>query len=133
MRRATSTPKHRVLVWGSGFVGKLVIRELLDHPRFLLAGVLVHDEKKHEVDVGELLGIAPIGMRATRDIDAALALPADAVALLRPDGDVPARKSLEHVARPACEKVRGRNGDDAARLPRRLSRIHHRAARSCVP
>jgi hypothetical protein len=76
--------KHRVLVWGSGFVGKLVIRELLDHPRFALAGVLVHDEEKHGVDVGELVGVAPTGMRATRDVDAALALPADAVAYFGP-------------------------------------------------
>ena len=28
--------KHKVIVWGTGVVGKLVIRELLDHPEFEL-------------------------------------------------------------------------------------------------
>jgi uncharacterized protein YbjT (DUF2867 family) len=34
---------HRVIVWGTGFVGKMVIRELLDHPEFELVGVIVND------------------------------------------------------------------------------------------
>lgn len=71
---------YRVIVWGTGFVGKMVIRELLDHPDFELAGVIVHGEEKHGVDVGELIGGEAIGVRCTRDAAAALAVPADAVA-----------------------------------------------------
>jgi len=75
---------HRVIVWGSGFVGKQVIRELLDHPDYELAGVIVHAREKHGVDVGELVGAGAIGLRATTDVPAALAVPADAVAYFGP-------------------------------------------------
>ena len=34
----TSAPK-RVVVWGTGFVGKLVIAEIVPHPAFELVGV----------------------------------------------------------------------------------------------
>ncbi|SKJ12173.1 NAD(P)H-dependent amine dehydrogenase family protein [Mycobacteroides abscessus] len=64
--------KYPVIVWGTGVVGKLVIRELLDHPVFELAAVLVHDPAKDGVDVGTLVGSHPTGLAATTDIDAAL-------------------------------------------------------------
>ena len=35
----TDATKKRVVVWGTGFVGKLVIPEILRHPRFELVGV----------------------------------------------------------------------------------------------
>jgi 4-hydroxy-tetrahydrodipicolinate reductase len=75
---------HKVIVWGTGFVGKMVIRELLDHPEFELAGVIVNDPQKDGRDVGELIGGDAIGMKATTDVDAALAIPADAVAYYGP-------------------------------------------------
>jgi 4-hydroxy-tetrahydrodipicolinate reductase len=75
---------HRVILWGTGFVGKMVLAELLDHPDFELAGVIVHDPAKHGRDVGELIGREPIGLSATTDVDAALALPADVVAYFGP-------------------------------------------------
>ena len=34
----TNAPK-RVVVWGTGFVGKLVIPEIVPHPAFELVGV----------------------------------------------------------------------------------------------
>jgi 4-hydroxy-tetrahydrodipicolinate reductase len=77
--------RHRVVVWGTGFVGKLVLRELIaGHPAFVLAAVIVHDPKKDGVDVGTLCGLPPIGLAATTDVDAALAIPADAVAYFGP-------------------------------------------------
>src|SRR4029450_9957210 len=75
---------HKVIVWGTGFTGKMVIRELLEHPAFELVGVIVNDPAKDGKDVGELLGLAPTGMKATRDVDAALRLDADAVAYFGP-------------------------------------------------
>lgn len=75
---------HKVIVWGTGVVGKLVIRELLDHPEFELVAVIVHDTVKYGVDVGELVGAEKCGLRATTDIDAALAIDADAVAYFGP-------------------------------------------------
>ena len=75
---------YRVIVWGTGFVGQMVLAEILDHPDFALVGVIVNDPTKHGRDVGELIGRGPVGLTATTDIDAALALPADAVAYFGP-------------------------------------------------
>ena len=36
----------RVVVWGTGFVGRLVIPEILAHPTFDLVGVGVNSPKK---------------------------------------------------------------------------------------
>src|SRR5262245_33720411 len=90
--------RHKVIVWGSGFTGKLVIRELLDHPAFELVGVIVNDAAKDGKDVGELLGQARIGMRATRDVAAALALEADAVAYFGPTAEY-AAANIENMSR----------------------------------
>jgi hypothetical protein len=76
--------KRRVIVWGTGFVGKMVIRELADHPSFELAGVIVNAEEKDGLDAGEIAGIGPIGITASRDCDAVLARGADAVAYFGP-------------------------------------------------
>jgi 4-hydroxy-tetrahydrodipicolinate reductase len=64
---------YKVIVWGTGFIGKMVIRELLDHPEYELVGVLVNASEKDGVDVGELIGQAPVGLRATTGPTAAYA------------------------------------------------------------
>jgi 4-hydroxy-tetrahydrodipicolinate reductase len=71
---------HRVVVWGTGFVGKMVLREVFDHPHFDLVGVGVSTPAKVGVDVGEICGTAPVGVAATDDIEALIALEPDAVA-----------------------------------------------------
>jgi 4-hydroxy-tetrahydrodipicolinate reductase len=89
---------YRVIVWGTGFVGKMVIREILDHPDFELAAVIVNDPAKAGRDVGEIVGGAPIGLAATTDVDAALALPADAVAYYGPTA-AKAAANIENMSR----------------------------------
>lgn len=79
--------KHKVIVWGTGVVGKLVIRELIDHPAFELVGVIVHDPAKNGVDIGTLIGAPPVGLAATTDFEAALAVEADAVAYYGPTAE----------------------------------------------
>ena len=69
----------RVVVWGTGFVGKLVLNELFGHPEFELAGVGVHNPDKVGRDAGEICGTAPVGVRATDDLDALIALRPDAL------------------------------------------------------
>ncbi|MCW2620972.1 MAG: dihydrodipicolinate reductase [Frankiales bacterium] len=69
----------RVVVCFTGGVGSQVIRLLHDDPGFELVGVLVHHEDKDGRDAGELVGIGPIGVTATRDVDALVALQADAM------------------------------------------------------
>jgi 4-hydroxy-tetrahydrodipicolinate reductase len=88
---------HRVIVWGTGFVGKMVIRELADHPEFELAGVIVNAEDKDGLDAGEIAGIGPIGLKATRDAAAALAVEAEAVAYFGPTAAY-AAQNIENMA-----------------------------------
>lgn len=73
-----STPK-RVVVWGTGFVGRMVIPEIVKHPRFELVGVGVSNPDKVGKDVGVICGTDPIGILATDDIDALIALAPDAL------------------------------------------------------
>lgn len=70
----------RVVVWGTGVVGSMIIEAIVDHPDCELIGVGVHDPEKVGRDAGELAGIAPIGIAATDDIDALVALRPDGVA-----------------------------------------------------
>jgi hypothetical protein len=63
-----------VVVWGTGNMGRASIRAVAAHPGLALTGVIVGDEAKAGKDAGELaeLGRAT-GVRATTDVDAALA------------------------------------------------------------
>ena len=45
------------MVWGTGFVGKMVIAEIVKHPVFELVGVGVSNPEKVGRDVGELCGL----------------------------------------------------------------------------
>ena len=76
----TAADKKRVVIWGTGFVGRMVIAEVVDHPRFDLVGVGVSNPDKVGRDVGEICGLpAPLGLAATDDIDALIALEPDAL------------------------------------------------------
>ena len=75
---------YRVIVWGTGFVGKAVLHSLIGHPEYEIVGVIVNDPAKDGRDLGELLGTKELGLRATRDIEATLALDAEAVAYFGP-------------------------------------------------
>jgi 4-hydroxy-tetrahydrodipicolinate reductase len=89
---------YRVIVQGTGFVGKMVIRELAAHPDYEIVACVVHDSAKHGRDAGEIAGIAPIGVVATTDLDAALAVPADAVAHFGPTAAL-AGRNIEDLSR----------------------------------
>jgi 2,4-diaminopentanoate dehydrogenase len=70
----------RVVVWGTGFVGRMVINEILKHPRFELVGVGVSNPDKVGRDVGEICGQPePVGITATDDVEALIALRPDAL------------------------------------------------------
>ncbi len=68
-----------MLQWATGNVGRAAIEGVLEHPDLELAGCWVHAEGKDGQDVGTLVGRDPIGVTATRDVDALLALDADCV------------------------------------------------------
>jgi hypothetical protein len=69
----------KVVQWGTGNVGRFAVRAVAEHPALELVGLLVHDEAKVGRDAGDIAGIAPTGIRATRDVDAVLAMDADCV------------------------------------------------------
>ena len=70
---------HRVIQWATGSVGQHAIPAIVEDPQLELAGVWVHSDAKVGRDAGELVGIAPLGVRATNSIDELLALDADCV------------------------------------------------------
>nr|CRL72525.1 dihydrodipicolinate reductase [Mycolicibacterium komanii] len=70
----------RVIQWATGGVGSEMITTILDHrPDLELVGARVYSEAKNGVDIGTLVNRAPIGVAATTDVAAILALDADLV------------------------------------------------------
>lgn len=69
----------RVIQWSTGNVGTYCLRSIASHPELELVGLWVHSEKKAGRDAGELCGLPPIGIAASRDTDALLAMDADCV------------------------------------------------------
>ncbi|MGZ4708218.1 MAG: NAD(P)H-dependent amine dehydrogenase family protein [Acidimicrobiales bacterium] len=70
---------YRVVQWATGNVGRAAIEGVLAHPDLELAGAYVYSAAKAGLDVGEICGIDPVGVVATDDIEAILALGADCV------------------------------------------------------
>jgi 4-hydroxy-tetrahydrodipicolinate reductase len=83
----------RVVQWSTGNVGRFALRQIARHPDLELVGVWVHSPDKVGRDAGELTGIEHLGVPATDDAEALLALGADCVcytatADLRPDAAI---------------------------------------------
>ena len=79
----------RTAVWSTGGIGSIAIHAIHERPNFELVGVWVHNPEKVGKDAGELAGGKPIGVKATNDFDALVALRPDAVfyAASGPDRD----------------------------------------------
>jgi hypothetical protein len=75
---------YKVAVWATGGVGKYAIRTIADRPNLELVGVWVHSDSKNGKDGGELAGIDPIGVHATRDESQILGGDADCVVYAAP-------------------------------------------------
>jgi hypothetical protein len=72
--------KLRVVGWSTGTVGRHVIAGIDAHPELELVGVWVSSPEKDGKDVGELAGLGrELGVRATTDRQALLALKPDAI------------------------------------------------------
>src|SRR4051812_4707056 len=69
----------RVVQWTTGNVGKRSVRAIASRPDLELVGCYAWSPDKVGVDVGELCGIAPLGVAATNDVDALLGLQPDCV------------------------------------------------------
>jgi hypothetical protein len=82
--------KIRVIQYATGGVGKQSIKAFVDHPQLELVALLVHSKDKVGQDAGTLAGIAPLGIKASADIEKAVAMDADCVLFvaLWPDVDL---------------------------------------------
>jgi 2,4-diaminopentanoate dehydrogenase len=72
-------PRTRVVAWSTGGVGAAAIDAIIGRPDLELVGVWVHSPDKVGRDAGELAGGEPIGLAATNDADALIALQPDCV------------------------------------------------------
>jgi hypothetical protein len=79
----------RVVQWTTGKIGGAAVRGIVNHPALELVGCYAFSPAKAGADVGELAGIGPVGIYATDDIGALLALAPDCVVYTpyRPDPD----------------------------------------------
>ncbi len=90
---------YRVVQWASGRTGSTSGRALLRHPQMELVGMWVHSPAKEGRDAGELCGVAPIGIKATRSIDDIIALRPDCVLYMQDSTD------LDQVCRLSARSV----------------------------
>jgi 4-hydroxy-tetrahydrodipicolinate reductase len=65
--------------WNTGNVGKSSLQSIVDSPTFELVGCYAWSQEKVGRDAGELVGIPSVGVAATNDVDALLALKPDCV------------------------------------------------------
>ena len=70
---------YRVVVWSTGGIGSIAINAIRERPDLQLVGVWVHSPDKVGRDAGELAQGPPIGINATNDKDALIALRPDCV------------------------------------------------------
>jgi 2,4-diaminopentanoate dehydrogenase len=84
---------QRVVQWTTGRTGAAAVRAMARHPRLEIVGCYAWSPEKVGRDVGALCGIDPLGVTATDDVDALLALRPDCVTYM------PYRPDIDHVAR----------------------------------
>ena len=71
---------YRVVTWGTGNVGAIAVRAIINHPELELVGHIVSSEEKAGQDAAALADLdTPSGVIATSDVDAALATQPDCV------------------------------------------------------
>ena len=74
-----SDDKLRIVEWSTGTVGKHTIAGILARPDMELVGVWVSSDAKDGKDVGEICGTGTLGVTATQDKAALIALKPDCV------------------------------------------------------
>jgi hypothetical protein len=80
-----SAPTYRIAHYGTGDTGSEALRTLIARPEFELVAHLVHSPEKVGRDSGEIVGVAPVGVLATGDLDEFLSVDADCVAYFATD------------------------------------------------
>jgi hypothetical protein len=76
---------YRVAHYGTGDTGSQALRGIIARPEFELVAHIVHSPEKVGRDSGEIVGVAPVGVRATDSLDEFLAVDADCVGYFATD------------------------------------------------
>jgi 4-hydroxy-tetrahydrodipicolinate reductase len=77
-----------VIQWATGTIGRRSLAASVEHPDLEVVGVRVFDAAKVGQDAGTLAGLDPVGVNATDDVDALVALDADCVLHMPSANDV---------------------------------------------
>ena len=81
----------RVAVWTSGMTARAGARAILIHPDMELAGLFSYSQEKIGRDIGELIGLAPLGLASVGSVEEIIALKPDCVYY------APFRPNIDHV------------------------------------
>lgn len=73
--------RKRIVIWGPGEIGGAVTRAAQTRPDVEIVGAKVFSPHKHGRDLGELVGMGPLGVRATLSAEEILALAPDCVVM----------------------------------------------------
>ena len=84
----TDDKRYRVVQWATGNIGLRSLRTVIEHPDLDLIGLYVYSDAKAGRDAGELCGLGPVGIVATRDIEEILALKPDCVLYMADRADI---------------------------------------------
>jgi 4-hydroxy-tetrahydrodipicolinate reductase len=84
----TGGQRYRVVQWATGNIGMRSLRAVIEHPDLELVGLYVYSDKKAGRDAGDLCGVGPVGVVATRDVEDILALNADCVLYMADRADI---------------------------------------------
>lgn len=72
--------RYQVIAWGTGYLGKQGLRQILNDPALELVGLKVADPLKVGRDAGDIAGTSPCGVLATDRAEGLQALKADCIA-----------------------------------------------------
>ena len=70
---------YRVAQWATGHTGMHALRKIIEHPLYELVGLYTYSDTKVGRDAGDICGMEPTGVKATRHIDEILSVRPDCV------------------------------------------------------
>lgn len=89
-----TTERIRLVQWTTGNISRAAVQAILERPDLELVGVYAYSADKVGKDVAELCGLdTPVGVTATNDIDAIVALKPDCVVYM------PLHPDVDHIER----------------------------------
>jgi len=89
---------RKVIQWATGAVGQHAVAAIHAHPELALVGALVYSDDKAGRDAGEICGIGPIGVAATRNPEEIFARDADCV-IYAAQGEMDPMGALDDICR----------------------------------